>query len=58
MCRGNRKRVVTTMVTYSHASTPLGQSERAYYLLSYFIKAYAAINFMPEAGGPRDRVGT
>ena len=37
MCLGNRKRGVTTMVTYSHASTPLGQSERAYYL-SYFIK--------------------
>ena len=27
---------VTTMLTYSHANTPLGQSERAYYL-SYFI---------------------
>ena len=27
---------VTTMFTYSHANTPLGQSERAYYL-SYFI---------------------
>ena len=26
----------TTMFTYSHANTPLGQSERAYYL-SYFI---------------------
>ena len=25
-----------TMFTYSHASTPLGQSERAYYL-TYFI---------------------
>ena len=37
MCRGNRKRDITTMVTYSHATTPLGQSERAYYL-SYFIK--------------------
>ena len=36
MCRGNRKRDVTTMVIYSHASTPFGQSERAYYL-SYFI---------------------
>ena len=36
MCRGNRKRDVSTMVTYSHASTPLGQSKRAYYL-SYFI---------------------
>ena len=28
---------VTTMFTYSHANTTLGQSERAYYL-SYFIK--------------------
>ena len=28
---------VKTMFTYSHANTPLGQSERAYYL-SYFIK--------------------
>ena len=27
---------VTTMFTYPHANTPLGQSERAYYL-SYFI---------------------
>ena len=27
----------TTMFTYSHANTPLSQSERAYYL-SYFIK--------------------
>ena len=27
------------MFTYSHANTPLGQSERAYYL-SYFIKSY------------------
>ena len=39
MCRGNRKGDVTTMVTYSHATTPLGQSERAYYL-SYFIKLH------------------
>ena len=30
-------RETTTMFTYSHANTPLGQSERAYYL-SYFIK--------------------
>ena len=28
----------TTMFTYSHANTPIGQSERAYYL-SYFMKA-------------------
>ena len=28
---------VTTMFTYSHANTPLNQSERAYYF-SYFIK--------------------
>ena len=27
---------VTTMFTYSHANTPLGQSERVYYL-SYFL---------------------
>ena len=27
------------MFTYSHADTPLGQSEGAYYL-SYFIKGY------------------
>ena len=27
----------TTMFTYSHANTPLGQTERAYYL-SYFIR--------------------
>ena len=30
----------TTMFTYSHENTPLGQSERAYYL-SYFVKAIA-----------------
>ena len=30
----------TTMFTYSHANTALGQSERAYYL-SYFIKSDA-----------------
>ena len=29
----------TTMFTYSHANTPLGHSERAYYL-SYFINTY------------------
>ena len=28
---------VTTMFTYSHANTPLGQSEHAYYL-TYFIR--------------------
>ena len=43
MCRGNGKRDVTTMVTYSHASMPLGQSERAYYL-SYFIKINVAMS--------------
>ena len=37
-CAGEtRKRDVTTMFTYSHANTPQGQSERAYYL-SYFKK--------------------
>ena len=30
--------LVKTMFTYSHANTPLGQSERAYYL-GYFINA-------------------
>ena len=36
-CAGEtRKRDVTTMFTYSHANTPRGESERAYYL-SYFI---------------------
>ena len=32
----------TTMFTYYHANTPLGQSERAYYL-SYFIKLYLRV---------------
>ena len=32
----------TTMFTYSHANTPLGQSERAYYL-SYLINMYVSI---------------
>ena len=31
------------LFTYSHANTPLGQSERAYYL-SYFIKLYMSLN--------------
>ena len=44
MCRGNGKRDVTTIVTYSHASTPLSQSERAYYL-SYFIKYFRRRGF-------------
>ena len=34
----------TTMFTYSDANTPLGQSERAYYL-SYFIIPYIAIYY-------------
>ena len=33
----------TTMFTYSHANTPLAQSERAYYL-SYFINSAMADN--------------
>ena len=33
---------VTTMFTYSHANTPLGQSERAYYL-SYFINSNSTV---------------
>ena len=32
----------TTMFTYSHATAPLGQSERAYYL-SYFIKTASSL---------------
>ena len=47
-CAGEtRKRDVTTMFTYSHANTPLGQSERAYYL-SYFI---TEDNFTCSEGG-------
>ena len=34
------KHDATTMFTYSHANTPLSQSERAYYL-SYFINGNA-----------------
>ena len=42
-CAGEtRKRDVTTMFTYSHANTPLGQSERAHYL-SYFITENVSI---------------
>ena len=33
----------TTMFTYSHANTPLSQSERAYYL-SYFINTFGLHN--------------
>ena len=36
----------TTMFTYSHANTSLGQSERAYYL-SYFINVLGQSNFYP-----------
>ena len=36
----------TTMFTYSHANTPLGQSERAYYL-SYFITQITNIEQVP-----------
>ena len=32
----------TTMFTYSHANTPLGQLERVYYL-SYFIKGNSKV---------------
>ena len=35
----HRKRDVTTVFSYSHLNTPVGQSERAYYL-SYFIKCH------------------
>ena len=44
----------TTMFTYSHANTALGQSERAYYL-SYFINT----NTTPSSGeGWLDRVSS
>ena len=33
------------MFTYSHANTPLGQSERAYYL-SYFINIYSVYIYL------------
>ena len=41
----------STMFTYSHANTALGQSERAYYL-SYFIKGTnsARMNFNISGG--------
>ena len=48
-CAGEtRKRDVTTMFTYSHANTPLGQSERAYYL-SYFIMFNSGMDALPTA---------
>ena len=34
----------TTIFTYSHANTPLGQSERAFYL-SYFIKCPITLSY-------------
>ena len=42
----------TTMFTYFHANTPLGQSERAYYL-SYFIILYN--NIEDVFYDPKDR---
>ena len=46
----------TTMFTYSHANTPLGQSERAYYL-SYFIKTNMSANkiSLPQGQSFTDR---
>ena len=38
-CMSSVQKVKTTMFTYSHANTLLGQSEHAYYLSLYFIKA-------------------
>ena len=37
----------TTVFPYSHAKTPLSQSERAYYL-SYFLKNYYALTVFPN----------
>ena len=51
---------VTTMSTCSHANTPLGQSERAYYL-SYFInvsgvrvRIFVALSVWMCVAGARD----
>ena len=50
----------TTMSTYSHANTPLGQSERAYYL-SYFINMsdvlFVLFCLIPAAMGPCNITG-
>ena len=35
--RKDKQLDATTMFTYSHANTPLGQSERAYYLSNFII---------------------
>ena len=40
---------VTTMFTYSHANTPLSQSERAYYI-SYFIKRLISVRCVSVCG--------
>ena len=48
----------TTMFTYSHANTPLGQSERAYYL-SYFIIGDNDVKYhlkIAESGGTANAV--
>ena len=49
MCRGNRKRDVTTMVTYSHATTPLSQSECAYLWSRKKSHALRNLNFNEES---------
>ena len=38
-CMSSVQKAKTTMFTYSHANTLLSQSEYAYYLRLYFIKA-------------------
>ena len=43
---------VTTMLTYSHANMPLGQSECAYYL-SYFIRALRGKQHIPSKNWPK-----
>ena len=40
--RKAKQRDAKTMFTYAHANTPLGQSQRAYYL-SYFIKVVGCL---------------
>ena len=38
-CMSSVQKAKTTMFTYSHVTTLLGQSEPAYYLILYFTKA-------------------
>ena len=46
----------TTTFTYSHANTPLGQSERACFL-SYFINIHNSVQVSSSIGYPQVRLG-